>query len=412
MSFDINGILGSGQSLSVGAPFSGTAVVEPMPGPTCHLKLSLDGARVPPWDPEQPGLALVPYSEPIRPLGTEYPSPYPDNLFGETLHAAITRQLSALTSAAGLPEHVTVHSVVGECGQGMAALSKHSGDTTGTTGRSYAAAIFEVAAIARLARATGRSYGVRALVMTHGETDWQSPTYERELVELMNDLNRDVPALTGQSEPVVMLLSQQFAFPTGRGERPLGTLLQWRLGVERPGAFVCTGPRYHLAGAGDGIHLLLEGYRALGEKTAEVYFERCVMGRDWRPLQPTAASRDGRVVTVHFHVPVPPLAWDDTLPRPLAWEHGRGFELYRENERIGIVSAEIVGDTVRLRSDTDLGSGELTVAYAMASAGESMRGASGAYRWGQLRDSDPLVGVASGVAQPNYAVSFELDVPG
>jgi hypothetical protein len=32
-------------------------------------------------------------------------------------------------------------------------------------------------------------------------------------------------------------------------------------------------------------------------------------------------------------------------------------------------------------------------------------------RWGQLRDSDPLVGLTTKRPNPNYAVSFELPVP-
>jgi hypothetical protein len=37
--------------------------------------------------------------------------------------------------------------------------------------------------------------------------------------------------------------------------------------------------------------------------------------------------------------------------------------------------------------------------------------ASRAFRWGQLRDSDPFVGSSSGVRQPNVCVAFEMDVP-
>ena len=53
-------------------------------------------------------------------------------------------------------------------------------------------------------------------------------------------------------------------------------------------------------------------------------FERLVAGRSWRPLSPLAATARGRVVSVRFHVPVAPLVWDETLPPPYAWPHGRG----------------------------------------------------------------------------------------
>ena len=75
-----------------------------------------------------------------------------------------------------MADYVTVHTVVGESGQGMVALKKQTGSTTGTMGRAYAATLFEAAAIARLARAGGKSYGVGVVVMTHGETDSGSST--------------------------------------------------------------------------------------------------------------------------------------------------------------------------------------------------------------------------------------------
>ena len=43
------------------------------------------------------------------------------------------------------------------------------------------------------------------------------------------------------------------------------------------------------------------------------------------------------------------------------------------------------------------------VAYAYT--GNTKR-ANGTYRWGLLKDSDPFVGYATGIAQPNYCVSF------
>ena len=54
-----------------------------------------------------------------------------------------------------------MHTVVGESGQGIVALQKDQGDAgaTGSTGRAYAATLFEVSAITRLAQKAGKSYG-------------------------------------------------------------------------------------------------------------------------------------------------------------------------------------------------------------------------------------------------------------
>jgi len=50
----------------------------------------------------------------------------------------------------------------------------------------------------------------------------------------------------------------------------------------------------------------------------------------------------------------------------------------------------------------------LFVRYA-ATAQPSCR-AHGTLRWGQLRDSDPFIGATTRTPQPNYAVTFELEV--
>ncbi len=406
--WDLHGIVGTGQSLSVG-----TTPITSSEQPYQNLKLDLGGATIPPWDASQSELALVPLVEPIRPLSTTWPSPYPGNIGGETPHSAMANQITWLTKkAAGQDaDYVSVHSVVGESGQGMVALNKQASDTTGETGRAYAATLFEAEAITRIAAAEQKSYGIAAIVMTHGETDSGSSTYKEELIQLHADYNTDLAAITGQEQAIPMFLTQQFAYPSSAGTTSVATQAQWELGVERPGDFVCVGPKYQYPGHGDGVHLSSEGYRQLGEKLGQVYFERLVLGRDWRPLEPISVSRDGRNVIVKFHVPVPPLTWDNTLPSPTNWGEAQGFELRRLNSRVGIASVALNDDTVVLTAAADLPAEDLFVSYAMTAESVPLSVASQAVRWGCLRDSDPFVGSSTGVAQPNYAVAFTMPVP-
>ncbi|WP_437668891.1 dockerin [Sorangium sp. So ce131] len=401
--WDWAGIIGTGQSLSVG-----TTPVMSTTQPFNNLKLSLGNARVPPFDPNNAALTMVDLVEPIRPLATGYPAPYPGNIYGETGHVPMANQITTLVDAAAGRDYVSVHTVVGESGQGMVALKKGATDT-GTTGRAYAATLFEVAAIARLAQAAGKTYGVGAIFLTHGETDSGSSTYGEEVVKLWSDYNADLKALTGQTENIPLFISQQHGYPSGANQRAVSTLTQWRLGVEHPGDIVCTGPKYHLPGFGDGVHLSAAGYQQMGEKYGQIYFEKVVMGRDWQPLQPTRVERSGRVVTVHFHVPVPPLVWDERLPAPTAWANGRGFELRQGNTKINISSVEIDGDSVKITAASDLPASGLIVGYAMTT-NQAPR-PNGFPTWGQLRDSDPFVGSTTRAAQPNYSVSFEMSVP-
>jgi hypothetical protein len=409
------GIIGTGQSLSVGEQARNvTSTTQPFG----NLKLALPAnVTVPPFDPSLAGLSVVPLVEPIRAFSTTYPSAYPQNIAGETPHSAMANQISALTVAAGQAPYVSVHSVIGENGQPMTQLRKGATEVVNgamSMGRAYAATLFEVAALTRLARERGLTYGVGAVIITHGEADAGNVSYENDLFQLWSDYDTDLRALTGQSESLVMLVSQQHSVPDGVGARSASTLAEWRAGVDHPGQIVCTGPKYQYDYAADGVHLVTVGYQMLGEKYGQVYHERLVLGRDWQPLQPLAVERSGRVISVRFHVPVAPLAFDATLPAPHQqaglnqWAQGRGFEVWQGNRRVVIQSLAIAGDSVQITVGEDVGAG-FNVGYAATHDGVLRPGGTG--RWGQLRDSDPFVGSTTGRAQPNFAVAFELPVP-
>lgn len=405
--WDWTGIIGTGQSLSVGE--KGRPVLSTNQ-PYGNLKLATAKA---PWpvDPNDPQLTLVPLVEPIGRMATNYPSSWPENIAGETPHTAMANQLSVLVRAAGGHDFVSVHSAVGENGQGMIYLKKGA-PQHGVNGHSYAAALTETKAITRLAKAAGKTYGVGAIVITHGETDAGNRDYEAELYQLWSDYNTDLPAITAQSRKVQMIVSQQNSI----NDHSPSTQAQWKIGVDHPAEIVCSGPKYQYPYFTDGVHLVAEGYQMLGEKYAEVYYQRVLLGQNWQPLQPVAIERAGAVITVRFHVPVPPLAWETTFSAPHhsieQWHQGRGFEVTSAaGERITITSAAISGDAVILTCATDPGPGSL-VSYAMVGEHTKMSAPfAGTTHWGQLRDSDPFIGATTAKPQPNYSVAFDLTAP-
>ncbi|HEY9062611.1 MAG TPA: hypothetical protein VIO64_19245 [Pseudobacteroides sp.] len=83
--YDRNGIIGTGQSLGVGASAN---PVKTTAQPYNNLKLSLGSLKVPPFDPNSTQLKMVPLVEPIRNFATGYPAPYLGNLFGEPPHSS------------------------------------------------------------------------------------------------------------------------------------------------------------------------------------------------------------------------------------------------------------------------------------------------------------------------------------
>jgi hypothetical protein len=364
----------------------------------------------------------VPLTEPIRPLATGYPSAYPANLYGESPHTAMGAQLTALAKEGGLSDFVSIHTVVGESGQAMSVIDKTATEVVNgaqTTGRAYAASLFEVQAIRRLV--SSKTYGVGAIFLTHGESDAGNPNYENDMLQLWSDYNADLRAITGQAEPIPLFTSQQhgiYLYAAGQEPRSIdtSTLLQWRAGLDHPGEIVCTGPKYQYPYDADFLHLQPLGYELMGEKYAEIFYSHVLLGQLWQPLQPlqNTVTRNGRVITVDFHVPFPPLAWDEALPKPhqadlTEWAQGRGFEVRTGNTRLTIESVALLDeDTVKITCAADVPAGA-TLGYAATSDGAAISGVSP--RWGQLKDSDPFVGAFTQMPQANYAVSFELPVP-
>jgi hypothetical protein len=211
------------------------------------------------------------------------------------------------------------------------------------------------------------------------------------------------------------LLTQQRASP-GHAGRAASPLAQWRAALDRPGAVVCVGPKYQYPYAPDALHLTAEGYDRLGEKYGEVYYERVILGHAWRPLEPVAVTRQGKRVVVAFHVPYPPLAWDDTLPAPHArahpaWATGRGFEVEDRSGELTIASVAVAGASVAIELAVEPSAPDLVVRYAMTQDADGQQAGRGAGRIGQLRDSDPRVGCATNRPLHDHAVSFEVPVP-
>ena len=407
--WDWVGIVGSGQSLSVGQNATNVSATRQ---PYHNLMLSLGTATVPPFNPSSGALSMVPLVEPLRKLATSYPSAYPVNIYGETPHTAMGSQITELYQHSFGGDYVTIHTAVGENGQPMTAIQKGATDM-GTTGRAYAATLFEAAAIERLAGAAGKTYGIGAIVLTHGESDAGNTSYEADLVRLWTDYNQDLRKLTGQTASIPMLLSQQQSTPDGKGQRSASLQAEWRVGVDHASDIICSGPKYQYTYS-DHLHLTTREYERLGEKYAQVYFERAVLGHAWQPLQPSAASRAGRVITVAFHVPVPPMVWDTVLPPPHQtafpeWAQGHGFEVRTASGNVALTSVTITGDAVEITCASDLPASGVIVGYAMTADGTPP--ASGTARWGQLRDSDPFVGAMTASPQPNYGLSFEMPVP-
>ncbi len=280
IAWDWSGIIGTGQSLAVGQNGKPALSTKQL-----NNNLMLSTGKLPwPIDPADPTLAMVPLVEPIGRPSTAYPSSWPTNIAGETPHAAMADEITALVKAAGEKDFISVHGEFGENGQGIRFIKKNP-DQQGVNGHAFEGSMVETKAIARLAKAAGKTYGVGAIIVTHGENDAGNAKYEEQLRQLWQDYNTDLPAITGQTQKILMIVSQQ----NSTNNRSASTLAQWKIGVDFPKEIVCAGPKYQYP-SGEGTHLTTDGYRQLGEKFGQIYFERAILGKDWQPLQPTKAT--------------------------------------------------------------------------------------------------------------------------
>ena len=188
-----------------------------------------------------------------------------------------------------------------------------------------------------------------------------------------------------------------------------------KAGVDHPGEIVCTGPKYQYSYATDSahVHLSAQEYERVGEKTAQVYFERVVLGHDWQPLQPTSArgERQCRHRALSRAGPAADLgrrAAGAARPMTAEWAAGRGFEVQRRRRaQDDHRRRDRRDDTVQITCASDLSGLQVVVGYAATAEGGTPPAAQPA-RWGQLRDSDPFMGAVTGSAQPNYCVAFQM----
>jgi hypothetical protein len=387
--FDWMGIVGTGQSLSVG--FTGTPLVSTTQ-PYNNLKL-LDSGPDPKYDGVEDVYSLVPLVAPIRPMIPGYPAyVYPNNIVGETPNESMGNQLSKTAGDLGGFAYDSVHSVVGMSGQSITVIEK------GGSGNSYAATLNEANAIKALADAAGKTFGYAAIILTHGETDWGDPTYADQIRQLWVDYNADLRAITGQNSMIPLLLTQQGTFPSSAGIQSQSTLAQWKLGVDYPGEILCVGPKYQYAYYPDHVHFDGVNYRRLGEKYAEVLARVALLGEAWKPLQPRSAARAGATITVELDVPDPPLAWEETISPPhqdgfTEWANGRGFEVEDESGPLTIASVTLLASSVEITLEAVPTGQDLVVRYAMTQDVDGYTGGTDDARRGQLRDSDPFVGL-------------------
>ncbi|MBN46209.1 MAG: hypothetical protein CMH23_07015 [Methylophaga sp.] len=191
-----------------------------------------------------------------------------------------------------------------------------------------------------LAESLGMAYKVVALLNEHGESDAQNANYLSNLNEWVSDYNEDIKAITGQTEDVLMYISQQQSWSLGGVyDTSESVIAQLEFHEQNQIGFLVA-PKYFLphdnagtgdgsANDGDGIHLSAYGVRTM----AEYYAKAFKAGAAWSPLRPSSVVFDGiDKITVSFAGRVGDLRFSvynsTTNPLGVSDPGNYGFELF------------------------------------------------------------------------------------
>ncbi len=343
----VYGIVGTGQSLSVGARAS-NAIYPAIPVATAAGRhWMLTGLRDGRGDVTASSTwQLTALADPMR--GAPAATAWPNNVFCQSPHSAIAAALTAK-----IPGVQSVHTVVGQSGQPMSGIQK-GGDRP-----SYAASITETARIAELLRARGVRFEILAVVLTHGESDYGSKTYGDELLRLQEDYDQDLRAITGQRTSIPLVMTQPSAgWPTPAEEA--SNIPQVMLDAVRahPRELALVGPKTGLAYVPNDFHLAAEGTVELGTQVGDFLAER-LLHPDvlTEPFAPNAAlfttiSSEVTEVKVTLNRPATvdrSLFGTTHSTHHIGWQNGLGFEAKAANgAELPISDVVVTGDQARI----------------------------------------------------------------
>ncbi|MBX3258435.1 MAG: hypothetical protein KIS78_19890 [Labilithrix sp.] len=360
-----------------------------------------------------------------------------DQFFGygvETMSAGLANQASVFARAwladhGAAPKHDILVSLHGRSGNTYWCLRKGSCNYLSGYVTPFAEARMQVESAKAIAASKGKSYVVRAVTAIHGGSDHQDRqnelsfiprndgggfvgTYAEALLEWQRDYETAVRELTGQDEAVPLLISQFGSWT----DTPVSDIpvRQLEAHVRAPGKVVVVTPNYPFVHYTDCLHYSNYSQRRMGAYFAKAYQRIVVEGGTFEPLRPLSVTRAGKVLTLKFHVPVPPMVIDTT--RVVDPGH-YGFTYADSASSATIASVALAGaDTVTVTlSGAPTGTAR-KLRYALnAPVPHACPGPSEGAR-GNLRDSDATQGYhvdANGRPYElyNWSVTFELDVP-
>jgi hypothetical protein len=336
-----------------------------------------------------------------------------DAYFGygvETMSSGLANEVSKLARdtylvGASTPAHDILVSLHGRSGSPFASL-REGGSPAGGAGymAPFTEGMMQVSDAMAIAKASGKTYAVRAVTSLHGESDEDAVAGSSAgMIAWQKDYEAGVTAITGQTLPVPLFMLQA---SSGSSHRARIATSQLDAHVQAPGKVVVVTPGYAIGYATDCVHYTNHQQRQIGEYFGKAYARVVLAGKRWEPLRPQRVTLQGNVVTAQFLVPKPPLVIDTELVK----DPGHfGFEFFDDSAappaitNVAVVSPDTVAITL---AAVPIGN-DRRLRYALTARPTSCPGP-GAGARGNLRDSDAT---ASNYGYELYNWSVHFDEP-
>lgn len=213
-----------------------------------------------------------------------------------------------------------VFTTAGVSGASIASLSRGTAP--------YTKLIAGVTELKRIADAEGKDMKVPCVPYMQGEADLQSTNnfyYETSLNTLVTQLNQDIKAITGQSEDVILLITQM-ASHNYYGRYPRIALQQYSASVNN--SLIYFGrTNYNTDYYTDNVHLVYQGSAYQGSKIGYTMYKSILKAEGKKQITIQSHTYSSLKSTIVFNVPVSPLVFDTTEVTPLA-DGNKGFKLF------------------------------------------------------------------------------------
>lgn len=180
----------------------------------------------------------------------------------------------------------------------------------------------------------------------YGTTGFEPTEYHNSLIALIESLNTDIKAITGQTEDVV-LVSYQTSSHTSYKRYPRIALEQ-SLADNMSDKIFLVKPNYNVEYKREGsssdpgtqgldgfeVHCPNKSYREMGNHYGIAAAEMVLLGKRPSRMYPKSAHLSGTTMVIRFNVPVYPLVLDTTNVSNLA-DGNYGFCVYNVTEGVG-----------------------------------------------------------------------------